>query len=183
MRVLKSIIRLFILLQSVPKTQSAHKRDLELVSGGDFWCTISLAGAVPGAPGDRRAPRGAENWPKPQGRIYNFILPKVCRRFGPGGSLEDLEVTTLRASQPRRLMLPFGPILWLRAPNVVGWPFQRANKYVFVQPARTPRTPKMRRKWGPRTPQISSKCARKSLIFEAGVGDRLATHTVSRAKR
>jgi hypothetical protein len=47
---------------------------------------------VPGAPGARRGPQGAENWPKTGGRIYNLILPKVCparcavnlRSFGGG---------------------------------------------------------------------------------------------------
>ncbi len=36
------------------------------------------AGAVPGAPGARRGLQGAENLPKTRGRIYHFILPKVC---------------------------------------------------------------------------------------------------------
>ncbi len=39
-----------------------------------------------------------------------------------------------------------------------------------------------RERW-PRTPQMSSNNPRQSVIFEAGVGDRLATLRVSRAKR
>ena len=35
---LKFIISLFIFLRSVPKTQSAHDWDLELISGADYWC-------------------------------------------------------------------------------------------------------------------------------------------------
>ncbi len=36
-------------------------------------CTIFRAGAVPGAPGARRGPQGAENRPKARGQIY-FML-------------------------------------------------------------------------------------------------------------
>ncbi len=36
------------------------------------------AGARPKAPGARREPQGAEKLPKTWGRIYHFILPKVC---------------------------------------------------------------------------------------------------------
>ncbi len=54
---------------------------------------------------------------------------------------------------------------------------------MFVKPARTPGTPKNGRKWGPRAPQISSDCPRKSLDFELGVGDRLGTLRVSKSKR
>ena len=36
------------------------------------------AGARPKAPGARRGPQGAENQPETRGRIYYFILPKVC---------------------------------------------------------------------------------------------------------
>ncbi len=61
--------------------------------------------------------------------------------------------------------------------------FKKANKYMFFKPARTPRTPKIGRKWGPRAPQISSDCPRKSLDFDIGVGDRLGTPMVSRSKR
>ncbi len=43
---------------------------------GAIW-TIFRAGAVPGIPGGRREPQGAENRPKTRGRIHNFILPKV----------------------------------------------------------------------------------------------------------
>ncbi len=45
-------------------------------------CTLFRAGAMPGAPGVRRGPQGAENRPKTRGRIYNFILPKVCPVVG-----------------------------------------------------------------------------------------------------
>ncbi len=62
-------------------------------------------------------------------------------------------------------------------------PFQRAKTYVFFKPARAPGTLIIGRRWGPRTPQISSNSRRKSLMFEAGVGDRLATLKVSREKR
>ncbi len=62
-------------------------------------------------------------------------------------------------------------------------PFRCANTYVFFSPARAPGTPNIGQKRGPRAPQISSDCPRKSLDFEAGVGDRLATLRVSRAKR
>ncbi len=46
-----------------------------LVSEADFGagCTICRAGAVPGAPGARRGPQGAENLAKTRGRIYGFI--------------------------------------------------------------------------------------------------------------
>ncbi len=47
----------------------------------------------------------------------------------------------------------------------------------------TPGIPQIGRERRPRTPQISSNCTRRSLIFEAGVGDRLATLRVCRAKR
>jgi hypothetical protein len=50
----------------------------------DATCTIFRAGAVPGAPGARRGPQGAEKRPKTRGRIYHFILPKVCPVVGPG---------------------------------------------------------------------------------------------------
>jgi hypothetical protein len=63
------------------------------------------------------------------------------------------------------------------------WPFQKAKKHVFLKPARTPGTPKIGRKWGPRAPQVSSDCPRKSLDFEFGVGDRLDTLRVSRSER
>ncbi len=43
-------------------------------------CTIFRAGAVPGAPGARRGPQGAEHRPRTRGRIYDFFLPKVCPR-------------------------------------------------------------------------------------------------------
>jgi hypothetical protein len=53
-------------------------------------CTVFRAGAVPRAPGARRGPQGAENQPKTRGRIYRFILPKVCPGVGakrePGGA-------------------------------------------------------------------------------------------------
>ncbi len=41
-------------------------------------CSSFRAGAVPGAPGARRGSQGAEHRPKTRGRIYHFILPKVC---------------------------------------------------------------------------------------------------------
>ena len=56
-------------------------------------------------------------------------------------------------------------------------------KYIFLIPARNPGIPHIGRGRRPQTPQISSNSPRKSLIFEAGVGDRLATLRVSRAKR
>ncbi len=62
-------------------------------------------------------------------------------------------------------------------------PFQHAKKYVFVSPARAPKTPQIGWKWGPRAPQISSDCPRKSLDFEIGVGDRLGTLRLPRSKR
>ncbi len=54
---------------------------------------------------------------------------------------------------------------------------------MFLIPARTPGIPQIVREWRPGTPQISSSSLRKSLIFEAGLGDQLATLRVSRAKR
>ncbi len=53
---------------------------------------------------------------------------------------------------------------------------------IFVIPARTPGIPQIGRERRTRTYQISSNNPRKSLIFEAGVGDRLATIRVSKAK-
>ncbi len=41
-------------------------------------CIIFRAGARPKAPGARRGPQGAENRLKIRGRIYHFIVPKVC---------------------------------------------------------------------------------------------------------
>jgi hypothetical protein len=40
---------------------------------------------VPGAPGARRGPQGAENRSKNRGRIYHFLLPKVCPVLRPPG--------------------------------------------------------------------------------------------------
>ncbi len=76
---LRFIIYVCIYLPSVPKTQRTHEWDVELFSGLIFGATWTLfkAGAVPGAPGARRGPQGAENRPKTRGRIYHFILPKV----------------------------------------------------------------------------------------------------------
>ncbi len=76
LRGLKFIIYLFYLVAVGPK----NTKCLELVSGSGFGatCTIFRAGAVPGAPGARRGPQGAENRPKTRGRIYHFIRPKVC---------------------------------------------------------------------------------------------------------
>ncbi len=62
-------------------------------------------------------------------------------------------------------------------------PFQRAIKYVFFKPVRTPADPKIGRKRGPRAPQISSNRRRKSLDFEIGVGHRLGTLRMSRSNR
>ena len=63
-------------------------------------------------------------------------------------------------------------------------PIQRADKYVLFTAGLGPRNPlQIARKWGPRAPQISSDCPRKSLDFEIGVGDRLGTLKVSRSKR
>ena len=56
------------------------------------------------------------------------------------------------------------------------------NIYFLFRPG-TPGTLKIGRERRPRTPQISSSSPGKSLIFEAGVGDRLATIRVSKAKR
>ncbi len=44
-------------------------------------------------------------------------------------------------------------------------------------------TPQIGRERPTRTPQISSNSPKKSLMFEAGVGYRLATLRVSKAKR
>ncbi len=63
-------------------------------------CTIFRAGAVPGAPGARRGPQGAENRPKTRGRIHHFILPKVCR-IGPIGALLAPYWRPYRSAQPR----------------------------------------------------------------------------------
>ena len=40
LRGLKFSIYLFIFLRSVPKTQSAHEWDLELVSGAEIWSEL-----------------------------------------------------------------------------------------------------------------------------------------------
>ncbi len=53
----------------------------------------------------------------------------------------------------------------------------------MVNPGRTPGIPQIGRERRPRTPQISSNSPKKSLIFEAGVGDLLASLRVSKAKR
>ena len=55
--------------------------------------------------------------------------------------------------------------------------------FFVLVPTRTPGIPQIGRERRPRTPQISSNNHRKSLIFEAGVRDRLATLRVSKAKR
>ena len=47
-----------------PKTQSAHERDLELVSGADFWRNLhyfSSRGRSRGSRGPPRAPRGQKS--------------------------------------------------------------------------------------------------------------------------
>ena len=54
---------------------------------------------------------------------------------------------------------------------------------MLVKPARTPGTPKLGRKGGPRAPQISSDCGRKSLDFKIGVGHRLGALRVSKSER
>ncbi len=53
----------------------------------------------------------------------------------------------------------------------------------MLKPARTPETPKIGLKWGPRAHQISADCPRKSLDFEIGVRNRLGTLRVSKSKR
>ncbi len=61
LRGLKFIICVFIFLRSVPKAQSAHERDLELVSGADLWCNLSSfssRGRSQGSRGPTWAPRG-----------------------------------------------------------------------------------------------------------------------------
>ncbi len=55
--------------------------------------------------------------------------------------------------------------------------------YISLNSGRTPGILQIGRERRPRTPQIPSNNPRKSLMFEAGVGDRLATLKVSRAKR
>jgi hypothetical protein len=64
-----------------------------------------------------------------------------------------------------------------------GGRFKGLTKYVFFEPARTPGTPNIGRKWGPWAPQISSDWPRKSLDFEIRVGDQLGTLSVSKSKR
>ncbi len=54
--------------------------------------------------------------------------------------------------------------------------------HICLIPARTPGIPQIGRERRARTPQISSSSPRKSLMFEAGVGDLLATLRVSRAE-
>ncbi len=78
------------------------------------------------------------------------------------------------------------PYAWL----VFGSCFKYIYIYVYIYiffffsvRARTPRIPQIGRERRPRTHQISSNRQKKSLIVEAGgVGDRLATLRVSRAK-
>ncbi len=53
----------------------------------------------------------------------------------------------------------------------------------ILNTGRTPGTPQIGQEMRPRTPQISSNIPRESLIVEAGLGDRLATLRVSKAKR
>ena len=61
-------------------TNGTHNWSPGLIFGAA--CTIFRAGAVPGAPGARRGPEGADNRPKTLGRTYHVILPKVCPDTG-----------------------------------------------------------------------------------------------------
>ncbi len=87
-RCIRFFIYIFYLFAVDPKnivpTNGTYNWSPGLIFGET--CTIFLAGAVPGAPGARRGPRGAENRPRTRGRIYHVVLPKVCpvrypRRF------------------------------------------------------------------------------------------------------
>jgi hypothetical protein len=72
--------KLFMSLRSAPKTQGACEWDLELVSWADFWCNLhyfSSRGRSRGSRGPPWTPRGGKS-AKSRGRIYHFILPKVC---------------------------------------------------------------------------------------------------------
>ncbi len=60
------------------------------------------------------------------------------------------------------------------------WPFRCTKQYMFLKLARTPGTPQFGRKRRPRIPRIWSNGRTTSLVFEAGIGDRLGTLKVSK---
>ena len=68
-------------------------------------------------------------------------------------------------------------------PENLGRLLEAISNMFFVYSRRTPGIPQIGRERRPQTPQISSNSPRKRLLFEAAVGDRLATLGVSRAKR
>ncbi len=77
----------FIFLRSVPKTQSAHEWDLELVSGSDFWCNLHYLfepGPFPGLPGPAVGPKGPKIGQKPgAGFIFLSSLRSAQKPSGP----------------------------------------------------------------------------------------------------
>ncbi len=80
LRGLKFIIYIFVFLRSVPKAQSAHQWDLELVSGSDVWRNLhyfSRRGRSRGSRGPPGAPEGRKS-AKKRSQIYHVILPQVC---------------------------------------------------------------------------------------------------------
>ncbi len=73
------IIYLLIFLRSVPKTQSAHEWDLEVVSGADCWCNLdhfSRRGRSWGSRGPLWSPRGRKSAQKPR---TGFIILSSLR--------------------------------------------------------------------------------------------------------
>ncbi len=91
-------------MRSVPKTQSAHEWDLELVSGAELWCNLhyfSSQSRSRGSRGPPWAPRG-RNRQKTRGRIYHFILPKVC----PEDRLPQVDVFLRLRSAPAFRLVP-----------------------------------------------------------------------------
>ncbi len=81
--------------RSVPKTQSVHEWDLELVSGADLSCNLHYFSSRSRSRGSR-APPWAENRPKTRDRIYHFILPKVF----PVAACIPLPLDHLRQNPP-----------------------------------------------------------------------------------
>ncbi len=68
-------------------------------------------------------------------------------------------------------------------PYVRGWLLGAFKNIYFQFRPGPPESPKSAGKGGPGPPRYRRTAPRKSLIFEAGVGDRFATLSLSRAKR
>ncbi len=80
---------IFIFVRSVPKTQSAHEWDLELVSGAEFWCNLhccSSRGRSRGSRGPPWAPRGRKSAKNPGPDLLSYPpqgLPRPTHACGP----------------------------------------------------------------------------------------------------